>query len=135
MNKRILVLSLVVIIVTVAIALYLVTSATKISIIYSSKYGNTFYSGNNTYILFYLNVTTNRDCQFDFGRLQLTCNGQPVAPIATENTGMISLQSNLNNSVQLDYQVKGKVTGNFQSVYKGPMDVTLNGSPSVAVRN
>ncbi len=135
MNKRMLVLTLALIIVIAAIAIYFVSSAPKITISYSSKYGNTFYSGNNTYILFYLNVTTSKDCQFDFGNLQVTCNGQSITVIVGSGPNTINLQSGKVNQVQLDYQVKGNVTGNFQLVYNGSYDVTLNGLPSVEVQN
>lgn len=130
-----LVLIIALIIVIAAIAIYFVSSTPKITMAYSSKYGNTFYSGNNTYILFYLNVTTTKNCQFDFGNLQLTCNDQPISVIVGSGSNIINLQSGQINSIQLNYQVKGNVTGNFQLVYNGSYDVTLNGLPSVEVHN
>jgi hypothetical protein len=62
MNKRMVTLTLALIITIAGIAIYFVFSAPKITITYSSKYGDTFYSGYNTYILFYLNVTTDKTC-------------------------------------------------------------------------
>jgi hypothetical protein len=105
-----------------------------ININYSSKYGNTQYSGFNTYILFYLNVTASKSCRFDFGTLQVTCNGQPVTLIAGSGPNVISLQSGQVNSVQLDYQVSGDVIGNFQLTYNGTEQVTLSGLNSVPVQ-
>lgn len=124
-------------IVTIVALIFLLNTPPKIDITYSSKYGNTQrdYGVNNTYILFYLNVSTTRDCQFDFGTLSLTCNGQPITPIATTNTDKINLQSRQVNQWQLDYTVEGDVKGNFQLVYNGTAQVTLNGSDSVAVKS
>jgi len=136
MNKRILALTVAVIIAIVLVGAYLLISLSipaKVNITYSSKYGNTQYSSFNTYILFYMNVTTTKSCQFDFGKLQLTCNGQPITPIVGSGPNVINLKSNQINSVQLDYQVKGDVKGDFQLTYNGTSDITLSGLPSVAV--
>lgn len=138
MNKKITAIIAAVVIVAVVASVGVIfptNSPPKININYASKYGNTQYSNNNTYILFYLNVTTTKNCQFDFGTLGLTFNGQPITAIQTTNTDKIDLKSGQINQWQLDYTVQDDMTGNFQLTYNGTAQVTLSGTDSVPVQS
>lgn len=117
------------------VGVFFYSAPPKITLTYSSKYGNTQYSNYNTYILFYVNFTTTKNCQFTSKNLSVTCNGQPIATIAGPDGSPINLQSGHINSIELDYTVQGNVVGDFQLVYNGTQQVTLNGTKSVPVQS
>jgi hypothetical protein len=79
MNRKIIAALAVIILMGLAIAAYMYLSVpAKIEITYKSTYGNTQSSNYNTYVLLDMNITTNKDCQLNWGDFKLLCNGSPV---------------------------------------------------------
>jgi hypothetical protein len=130
MNRKLLAAIVVIVLMGSAIGAYMYLSTpAKIEITYKSTYGNTQSSNFNTYVLIDMNITTDKNCQLNYGDFKLLCNGSPVDVMPgfePSQTQPQNLESGKVNHGGLSIMVAGYIAGDFQLQYTGLNPVTLN---------